>query len=68
MEEVAAQSAEVLQKPFSKASAQAMLKFLIATDYLFKTRRGRYAFAVPLLDQFILRQANLPPPYGAPTS
>ncbi len=68
MEEVAAHSVEVLQKPFFKAGAQAMLKFLIATDYVFKTRRGKYAFAVPLLDRFILRQVNLPAPYGAPTS
>ena len=58
------------RKPFTAASAGMMLKTLGDLGFVFRNRRGKYSFTVPLLDEFILRQmgaaANLPPPFGEP--
>lgn len=43
-------------KPFARALISQMFKHLIEKGLLFKNRRGQYAFAVPLLEGFILRQ------------
>ncbi len=61
-------SKEMLPKPFSVSNAGMMLKTLIENDFIFRNRRGRYSFAVPLLDRFILRQGgdySTIPPAGA---
>ena len=61
-------SHELLKKPFTIASCQMMLKTLIDNGFVFRNRRGKYSFAVPLLDEFILRDmgssARLPAPFG----
>ncbi|HET9638816.1 MAG TPA: hypothetical protein VFP12_06385 [Allosphingosinicella sp.] len=51
-------STQVGEKPFRLSSANMMLKTLIDNDFVFRNRRGKYSFAVPLLDQFILRQPH----------
>lgn len=68
VQDIVESSKEVLEKPFSLANAGMMLKTLIENGFIFRNRRGKYSFAVPLLDRFILRQmgnnANLPAPFG----
>lgn len=54
--EVVTKSKDVLSKPFNNNNAQMMLKTLIENDFIFRNRRGKYSFAVPLLDRFIQRQ------------
>ena len=56
VQEVVAGSA-TLDKPFSSSHVNQMLATLCARDLIYKNRWGRYSFAVPLFDQFILRQA-----------
>lgn len=72
VQEIVQTSREVIKKKhFSAASAGMMLKTLNDQGFIFRNRRGKYSFTVPLLDEFILRQmaaaANLPAPFGAPT-
>lgn len=43
-------------KPFSSSHVNQMLTSLVGAGLVFKNRHGKYAFAVPLLAQFILRQ------------
>lgn len=64
--DVVERSKESLVKPFNSSNAGMMVKTLIENDFVFRNRRGKYSFAVPLLDQFILRQfgASLPAPFG----
>lgn len=61
-------SIELLDKPFSTSSAGMMIKKLIDNSFVFRNRRGKYSFAVPLLNEFILRTmnlaANLPAPFS----
>jgi hypothetical protein len=70
VQDVVDMSEEVLTKPFSTSNAQMMLKTLIENDFVFRNRRGKYSFAVPLLDRFILRQGTttLPAPFGDATA
>jgi hypothetical protein len=60
------------KKVFSSASAGMMLKTLTDLGFVFRNRRGKYSFTVPLLDEFIIRQmgaaANLPAPFGDSTA
>jgi len=56
IEDVVEQSKLTLEKPFNRSNAQMMLQTLIENDFIFRNRRGRYSFAVPLLDRFIIRQ------------
>lgn len=44
-------------KPFSGSHVNQMLGSLVTAGLVFKNRHGRYAFAVPLLSQFITRQS-----------
>ncbi|MFT4049723.1 MAG: ATP-binding protein [Solirubrobacterales bacterium] len=46
----------VLEKAFSASHASQMLVTLGEQGLIYKNRFGRYAFAVPLLSQFILRE------------
>ena len=45
-------------KPFSSSNTLQMFNTLIDAGLLFKNRHGRYSFAVPLLGEFIKRQAT----------
>ena len=70
VQDVVDMSKEFLRKPFNSASAAMMTKTLIDNDFLYRNRRGKYSFAVPLFDRFILRQAtdssSLPLPFSNP--
>lgn len=57
VQEVVEHSAEVLQKPFKSSHANQILVALCQAGLVYKTRHGKYSFAVPLLGKFILRQA-----------
>jgi len=65
------QASKDLKKPFKTSSAGMMLKTLIDLGFVFRNRRGKYSFAVPLLGEFIVRQmglsAKLPVPFGDAT-
>ena len=52
-------------KAFTTSSANMMLKTLIDGSFFYRNRRGRYSFAVPLLNEFILRSMEGVP--GMPT-
>ena len=51
-------SAEVLDTPFNSSHANQMLRTLGEQGMTFKNRRGRYAFALPLLGEFIRRTTD----------
>lgn len=54
--EIAEMSKKTGGKPFSSSHVNQMLTSLVGAGLVFKNRHGKYAFAVPLLSQFILRQ------------
>jgi len=56
VQEIAARSAHLLPKGFSGSHANQMLASLCEAGLLYKNRHGRYSFAVPLFDRFIIRQ------------
>ena len=56
VQDIVAQSKRSSVKPFSASHVNQMLASLTAVGLIFKNRHGRYAFAVPLLGQFIRRQ------------
>lgn len=56
VQEITEKSREILDKPFSPSHANQMLVALGNAGLVYKNRHGRYAFAVPLLGAFILRQ------------
>jgi hypothetical protein len=68
VQDIVRTSEDILEKPFKNASAGMMLKTLTELGFVFRNRRGKYSFAVPLLNDFIVRQmghaANLPIPFG----
>lgn len=47
------------ERPFSASLANQMLSALSGHGLVYKNRHGKYLFAVPLMDQFIKRQADL---------
>lgn len=47
-------------KPFARALVSQMFRQLIAKGLLYKNRRAKYCFAVPLLEGFILRHKETP--------
>jgi AAA+ ATPase superfamily predicted ATPase len=49
-------SKKELAKPFSASHANQMLVSLCEAGLVYKNRRGKYSFAVPLLNRFIIRQ------------
>ncbi|HYD91557.1 MAG TPA: hypothetical protein VEA37_08750, partial [Flavobacterium sp.] len=53
--EIVAKSNEELEKPFSPAYVVNSLVKLTAQGLIFKNRRGKYSFAVPLLADYINR-------------
>ncbi len=48
-----------MEKPFSPSHVNQMLSSLSTAGLIYKNRFGKYSFAVPLLDQFILRQQKI---------
>jgi hypothetical protein len=64
-QDIAKLSKLILEKPYSNSSITQFLTRLAETGLVYKNRRGKYQFAVPLLSRFIKRQAedefNLPP-------
>ncbi len=58
VQEIVEQSNERLSKAFSNSHANQMLATLSNMGLIYKNRWGRYSFAVPLFDRFILRQVE----------
>lgn len=58
VQEVVEKSRQRLQKPFSPSHVSQMLGMLCDAGLVYKNRHGKYAFAVPLLGRFILRQQD----------
>jgi hypothetical protein len=56
VQELVGRSKEMLTKSFSSSHANQMLASLGEAGLVYKDRHGKYLFAVPLLDKFILRQ------------
>ncbi len=56
VQEVTQKSKVFLERGFSNSHVNQMLNSLSNSGLIFKNRYGRYAFAVPLLGQFIRRQ------------
>ncbi|HWH31979.1 MAG TPA: AAA family ATPase [Egibacteraceae bacterium] len=60
IQELVEASRQLLEKPFSSSHASQMLATLGDYGIIYKNRFGKYSFAVPLLDKFILRTYELP--------
>src|SRR5205085_1157753 len=56
VQEVADLTETLLDNPMSKSQVNQTFAKLSDSGLVFKTRHGRYSFAVPLLGEFILRQ------------
>jgi hypothetical protein len=59
VQEIVQQSNQLLDKPFSASHVNQMLTTLAEHGLVYKNRHGKYSFAVPLLNRFILRQLKL---------
>lgn len=57
VQEVVARSTEVLDKPFGSSHVNQILVALSTAGLIYKNRWGKYSWAVPLFDRFIIRQA-----------
>lgn len=58
VQEVATKSKDMLMKAFSPSHIAQMFNTLSEAGLVFRNRHGKYSFAVPLLGQFIMRQAG----------
>lgn len=56
VQEAATKSISILAKQFGNSHANQMFASLCEVGLIYKNRWGKYSFAVPLLDRFILRQ------------
>ena len=56
VQEVSDKSKEILSKPLSSSQVNQLLMKLSQMGLVYKSRYGRYSFAVPLMGQFIKRQ------------
>ncbi len=61
VQEIVDQSRKSRRKPFSNSHVHQMLTALANAGLVYKNRHGRYSFAVPLLADFIRRQADKTP-------
>lgn len=52
------QASKQLEKPFTSSHVNQMLAGLSGVGLIYKNRFGKYSFAVPLFDRFILRQIS----------
>lgn len=57
-QDAAAKSKQLLEKPLSASSVIQMFNTLGESQLIYKNGYGKYCFAVPLLGQFIKRQAE----------
>jgi hypothetical protein len=57
VQDIVNHAAEILEKSFSGSHVNQLLSSLQETGLVYKNRHGKYSFAVPLLGQFIQRQA-----------
>jgi hypothetical protein len=57
VQEIVERSHDLLSKGFGPSHVSQMLSSLINTGLIYKNRHGKYSFAVPLMAEFILRQA-----------
>lgn len=53
------EASKQLEKPFTSSHVNQMLVSLCGAGLVYKNRFGKYSFAVPLFDRFILRQIRL---------
>ncbi|HEU4599913.1 MAG TPA: hypothetical protein VFS26_09205 [Solirubrobacterales bacterium] len=53
------EASKQLEKPFTSSHVNQMLVSLCGAGLVYKNRFGKYSFAVPLFDRFILRQIPL---------
>jgi len=58
VQEIVIRSKAAQPKPFSSSHVNQMLNSLIEAGLVYRNRYGKYSFAVPLLGQFIRRQAE----------
>lgn len=58
VQEVSEKSKELLSKAISPSQVSQMFNKLSDSGLVFRNRHGKYSFAVPMLGQFILRQAD----------
>jgi hypothetical protein len=58
VQEIVNKSREALEKGFGASQINQMLGSLAESGLVFKTRIGKYSFAVPLLSRFIRRQSS----------
>lgn len=56
VQELVKRTRQTLRTPFKSSHANQMLKALCEKSLIYKNRHGKYSFAVPLLNEFILRQ------------
>lgn len=56
VQEIVAKGEAILPKSFSSSHVSQMLSSLQGVGLIYKNRWGKYSFAVPLFDRFILRQ------------
>ncbi len=56
--EIVSLSGDILEKSYSASSVSQFLKRLSEIGLIYKNRRGKYQFAVPMLSGFISRQIN----------
>lgn len=63
VQDIVTKSREILaDRPFSASHVNQMLVVLGEAGLIYKNRHGRYSFAVPLFDRFILRQMTATEP------
>jgi len=58
VQEVVELSKKMLEKAFGSSQVNQMLNALGTAGLIYKNRHGRYSFAVPLMERFIVRQSN----------
>jgi len=56
VQEIVDLSKNISEKPFTNSHINQMLNNLTVSGLVYKNRRGKYSFAVPLFDRFIQRQ------------
>jgi len=61
VQEITETSRKVLERPFSPSHVSQMLNALASAGLIYKNRHGKYSFAVPLMNRFILRQIGEDP-------
>jgi hypothetical protein len=58
VQEIVEEAGRMLDKPFTSSHVNQMLASLCSGGLIYKNRWGKYSFAVPLFDRFILRQVD----------